>query len=122
DTLACSAKDRYDVTEVELALRVVRLHVAERFEQRAGLVRVCADIDFFDRTLLRRRVSRRLRLDDPFDLAGARTQDAPVLAGIVELPRRDRRGGARFAVVRGECFEKARLDERMVSREHDHVL
>ena len=110
-----AAQQRQDVAEVVLPLRVVRAHAGQGLEQRLDGERVGAGVHLADLELGRRRVARVLRLDDPLDLTVRASDDAPVLARIVEHARRHGGSRARGGVALGERRDERRLEQRMVA-------
>ncbi len=120
DGPAGGEQGRQDVGQVELALGVVLLEAAQRCEQRAAVEHVQAGVDLADRELGLGRVAGGLRLDDALDVAVGAAEHAAVAARVLELHRRQRRGGAGLLVRGDDRGDRLARDQRHVAVQHDH--
>ena len=106
------------VGEVELALAVLGPEPLERRPKLPGVENVDRRVDLGDRALL---VACVAGLDDFLEAPVAASDDPPVVAGVVALEGKDRRGRAGAAVSLDETLESLGRDRSRVAAHHEHV-
>ena len=114
--LAVAARDRDDVGDVELALRVVGRQALERVAQRLGLEGVDAGVELADPQLVLGGV---LLLHDPGDRPRRAAQDPAVAGRVVEVAGQQRDGVGLGVMDGDEVGERLAGEQRGVAVRHD---